>query len=101
MLTFRLTLHRSQKEALKKRLMTARNLGVIGMMNRILYILAIAEGICQDQVADTLQVSVESIRLWLRAFLLHGVQGIATKKSPGRPPKLTKTQKRELAVIID
>jgi len=70
-------------------------------MNRILSILAIAEGICQEQVADTLQVSVESIRLWLRTFLLHGVQGIATKKSPGRPPKLTKTQKRELAVIID
>ena len=29
MLTFRLTLHRSQKEALKKRLKTARNLGAI------------------------------------------------------------------------
>ena len=101
MLTFRLTLHRSQKEALKKRLKTARNLGANGTVNRILSILAIAEGICQDQVADTLQVSVESIRLWLRAFLLHGVQGIATKKSSGRPPKLTKTQKRELAAIID
>jgi transposase len=101
MLTFRLTLHRSQKEALKKRLKTARNLGANGTVNRILSILAIAEGICQEQVANTLQVSVESIRLWLRAFLLHGVKGIATKKSSGRPPKLTKTQKKELAAIID
>ena len=101
MLSFRLTLHRSQKEALKKNLKTQRNLGAIGMVNRILSILAIAEGFSQEQVASTLQVSVESIRLWLCAFLLHGVRGLETKKSPGRPPKLTKTQKKELAAIID
>jgi transposase len=71
------------------------------LVNKILSILAIAEGICQQQVADTLQVSVESIRLWLCTFLLHGVRGLQTKKSPGRPPKLTLTQKRELADIID
>lgn len=101
MLTFRLTLHRTQKEALKKKLVTARNLGAFGMVNRILSILAIAEGIRQEQLASTLQVSVESIRLWLRAFLLHGVRGLETRKYPGRPAKLTKTQKKELAAIID
>lgn len=101
MLNFRLTLHWSQKETLKTRLKTARNLGNIQLVNRILSILAIAEGICQQQVANTLQVSEESIRLWLRAFLLHGVRGLEKKLSPGRPPKLSKRQKKELAAIID
>lgn len=101
MLDFRLTLHRSQKGALERRLKTGRNLGDIRLVNRILSILAIAEGICQQQVANTLQVSVESIRLWLSAFLLNGIGGLEAKKSPGRPPKLNKTQKKELAEIID
>ena len=101
MLDFRLTLHRLQKEALKKRLETARNSGNIRLLNRVLAILAIAEGIRHEQIDATLRVSVESIRLWLNAFLLDGVRNLYPKKSPGRPPKLTKTQKRELTAIID
>ena len=101
MLNFRLTLQFSQKEVLKTRLNTARNLGNMRLVNRILSILAIAEGFSKQQVANALQVSGESVRLWLCAFVLHGVQGLETKKSPGRPPKLTKTQKKELAEIID
>lgn len=101
MLNFRLNLRSPQKEALKTRLKTARNLGNMQLINRILSILALAEGICQQQIANTLQISEESIRLWLGAFLLHGVRGLDTKKSPGRPPKMTKRQKKELAAIID
>ena len=101
MLNFRLTLRSSQKEALKTRLNTARTLGNMRLVNRILSILAIAEGTCQTQVANILRVSEESIRLWLCAFLLHGVRGLGTKQSHGRPQKLTKTQKKELAEILD
>jgi transposase len=32
---------------------------------------------------------------------LHGVRGLGTKQSHGRPQKLTKTQKKELAEILD
>jgi transposase len=101
MLNFRLTLNRLEKEVMKRRLKTARNLGNIRLANRILSILAIVEGMSQQQVANTLQVSVESIRLWLIAFILDGVRSLETKKAPGRPPNLTKTQKKELALIID
>jgi transposase len=101
MLNFRLALHSSQKQLLEKSLKTARNLGNMRLANRILAILAIAEGICQKQVADILKVSDESIRVWLCAFLLYGLRGLQTKKAPGRPPKLTKTEKKQLAVIID
>ena len=71
------------------------------LANRILSILALAEGISQQQIASTLQVSKETIRLWLCAFLLHGGGGLETKKSPGRPSKLTQTQRKQLAAIIE
>jgi transposase len=38
--------------------------------------------------------------LWVKNFLLRGVDGLKTKKYSGRPPKLTKTQKKELDQII-
>ena len=101
MLNFRLNLHSSQKDVLKTKLNTARKLGNMRLVNRILSIIALAEGIRQQQIANILQISEESIRLWLCAFLLHGVRGLETKQPPGRPPKLTKKQKKELAAIID
>ncbi len=64
-------------------------------------ILSLTEGLSTEQVGKLLHVSAESVRLWLGAFLLQGINSIEIKKSPGRPPKLTKTQKKELAEIID
>ena len=32
---------------------------------------------------------------------MHGVKGLNSKKSPGRPSKLTKNQRKELAKIIE
>ena len=101
MLDFRLSLRSSQKEALKKRLYTARSVGNMRSVNRILAVLALAEGTCQAQIASILRVSEESIRLWLCAFLLHGVQGLEIKHSCGRPPRLNEKQKKKLAEIIE
>ena len=38
-------------------------------------------------VARTLQVSPEAIRLWIKRFLLGGVSELQPNKSPGRPSK--------------
>jgi len=51
-------------------------------------------------VADVLKVSDQAVRQWLNVFLVKGVRGLTTKTPPGRPAKLTKTQKKELARII-
>ncbi len=101
MLDFRLTLHPAQKKALLTRLKAAEQLANIRMVKRISAILWTADGLSKKQIANLLHVSVESVRLWLCSFLLHGIQQIAPKKSSGRPPKLNKTQKRQLAEIID
>jgi len=77
------------------------HLGDLRMFIRISAILGLCNGISTREIATMLQVSQESIRLWVRAFLLRGVEGLTPKKSPGRPSKLTKSQRRELAEIID
>lgn len=101
MLDFRLTLYSSQRKALENRLNAAQQGGDLRSVKRILAILSLSEGLAEKQIATTLKVSAESVRLWLWAFLIKGVQGIEPKKPPGRPSKLTKTQKKELADIID
>ncbi len=69
MLNFRLSLYRSQKEALEKRIPAARKLGNIPLLKKALAILAIADGICPTQVANTLKISAESMRLWLCSLI--------------------------------
>jgi transposase len=51
-------------------------------------------------IATNLKVNEESIRLWVNALLLKGVEGLKSRKGPGRPTKLTKTQRKELDKLI-
>lgn len=101
MLNFRLTLYPSQKKALAMRLEAAERLGDIRSVKRILAIMSLAEGLSKEGIASMLKISVEAVRLWLHAFLLQGVQGLEINKPPGRPSKLTKSQRKQLAQFID
>ncbi len=70
------------------------------MAKRIMAVIGVADGTLYSIIAATLNVSEESIRLWVNAFLLKGVDGLKSKKPPGKPPKLTKTQRKELDKLI-
>ena len=70
------------------------------MVKRVLAIEAVCAKMSIGDVARTLQVSCEAIRLWIKRFLLGGVSALQSMKSPGRPSKLTKTQKRKLSKWI-
>lgn len=48
-----------------------------------------------EQVALVLQVCTQSVRDWITQYLVNGVDRLQGKKSPGRPSRLTKTQKKE------
>jgi transposase len=78
----------------------AQTSGDLRMAKRVLAILAVSDGVPYSIIAINLKVSVESIRLWVNALLLKGLQGLKSKNSPGRPPKLTKTQRKTLAKLI-
>lgn len=98
---FRLSLYGSQRAALKLRLESAQRLGNLKMVKRVLAILSLADRAEVSEVASVLHVSNESVLDWLRAFLQDRIAGLNPGKSPGRPPKLTKSQKKELARLIE
>ena len=62
--------------------------------------MAVSDGTRYSEIASTLKVNEESIRLWVNALLLNGLVGLESKKGPGRPSKLTKTQRKELDKLI-
>ncbi|MCP5018104.1 MAG: IS630 family transposase [Ketobacter sp.] len=79
----------------------ARQIGDLWLSNRILGVLNFVDGWVVKDIASMLKVCVDSVRQWIGQFLCSGVAGLKRGKSPGRPPKLTKSDKRELAKLID
>ena len=96
----RINLRNSTRKRLECLLQSARKNGKIATIKRISALLAIDRGHTYQQIGEILQVSEEAIRLWVKQFVLEGIQGVFPRKSSGRPPKLTKTQKKELERII-
>jgi len=97
---FKLTLSKQSRRQLNQRLESARQLGDLRMVTRITAISLIGNGVDYSIVTSTLQISSEAIRLWVLNFLVTGPESLKSKKSPGRKPKLTKTQKRQLKAMI-
>jgi transposase len=63
--------------------------------------LALTDGQRCDAVARTLRVTPKTVHQGVRRWRLDGLKGLQWNKPPGRPPKLTKTPKHELAQLID
>jgi len=98
--SFRMSLTSPTSTVLKEMLAKAEHRGDLRTVKRINAILAVVEGYPYSAIASILNVCEESIRLWFMAFLLKGSDSMKANKSPGRPPKLTKTQKAQLDEII-
>lgn len=101
---FRLVLSLGQITELGNALTQARRQGDLTLVNRILAVLAVGEGDYADFLAigKLFRVSSESVRQWVSKYMLSGIQGLlARKNSPGRKPKLTKMQRRQLARLIE
>jgi transposase len=101
MMNYRLRLSKKQRDTLRIKLKNAEKVGDIALVKRLLGILAISDNLEIMEVSRLLGVTTEAIRGWIKRFLVGGISGLIAKKSPGRPPKLTKTQRKELARIID
>lgn len=98
---FRLSITTPQRKALDHKLKTAQQLGDLRTIKFALAVLAVAHYASTEQAAVVLQLSVAQVEHYAHQFLCYGVAGVAFKKAPGRPPKLTKTQKRQLSQFIE
>jgi len=96
----RLSLFAETRAAITKAMNRARALGDVVACNRCRAILSIGDGHQISVVAAVLGVSVGSAGKWIKDFMSFGSSAIFSKKSPGRPSKLSKTQRKELAVAI-
>lgn len=74
--------------------------GDLATVRRCSAILALGDGYGVRDTARVLGVSEDAVTSWVHLFWRRGVDGLKAKKSPGRPPKLTKTQRKELRQLI-
>ena len=101
MRSFRLSITTPQRKALDHKLKTAQQRGDLRTIKFSLAVLAVAHYASTEQAAVVLQLSVAQVEYYAHRFLCYGVAGVAFKKAPGRPPKLTKTQKRQFSQFIE
>ena len=87
--------------ALLERLRQAYAQGRLRMIKRIHAILYILDGKSVTEVAEILSLSKQCIYNYIKAFLLKRLDSLQYKRPPGRPRKLTKTQRKELRKLID
>ena len=92
----RLSLGKDKKIALLERLHQAYVIGHLRLIKRIHGLLDIADGKSVAQVAETLNLSEQSVRNYVTAFIVKGLNSLVYRRPPGRPPKLTKTQRKQL-----
>lgn len=97
---FDLNLSKRQVEKLQELLTEAEYRGRLPEMKRYMAVLGYYYHKSFDQVAVTLQVSIQAVRDWIKQYFVNGPEGLKSKKSPGRPSKLTKAQKKQLSKMI-
>ncbi len=100
-LSFRIRINNQMEGTLLKRLQQAYAEGQLRLIKRIHSLLFIIDGKSVEATADILDISSSSVYNYLKAFLLKGLNSLKYKRPPGRPRKLTKTQRKELCQLID
>jgi transposase len=98
--SFTLHLNSFTRKQLYRRLQQAYANGSLQLVQRIHALLALAQDLSVREVAEMLALGEQTVRDYRNAFLLKGVASLVYKRPPGRPSKLTKTQRKELAALI-
>ena len=100
-MSIRISLKLKQQEKLIERLHQAYAGNHLRLVKRIHTILYALEGRSVADIAEILGMSEQCVRNYIAAFVLKGLDSLAYQHPSGRPPRLTKTQKRELGRWID
>ncbi len=78
----------------------ARTRGDLQTARKAQGILGVLQGTTYEEIAGILCVTCETIRLWLRDFMAKGSACFKIKFGSGRPPRLTKSQQKQLKKTI-
>lgn len=83
------------------RLQQAYRQGERRLIKRIHALLEIEEDRPVEKVAEDLGLSGQAVRNYIHSFLSKGVVSLIYRRPPGRPAKLTKSQRQKLAVLVE
>ena len=70
------------------------------VVKRVTALLLLADQQPVPAVAERVGMSDSTIYAWLQAFLVHRCASLVYRRPPGRPAKLTKTQKQRLYALV-
>ncbi|MEE4356543.1 MAG: IS630 family transposase [Desulfococcaceae bacterium] len=96
----RIRLRNQTRKALEKILRQSEEKGDLQTARRVMAVLALTAGHLIQEITSILIVSENSVNRWIEKFLINGPKGLLSQKPPGRKPRLTKSQKRELDRLI-
>jgi transposase len=97
---FRIQVSKGVRQAMIERLQQAYASGQVRLIRRIHAVLWRIDGKAVEEVAALLDLGGQTVRDYVHAFLCRGVASLHYRKAPGRPPKLSKTQRKELAALL-
>lgn len=99
-MSFTLQLSSFTRKQLYRRLQQAYASGSLKLVKRIHALLALAQGQSVSEVAAMLSLGEQTVRDYRNQYLFKGMASLVYKAPPGRPSKLTKTQRQQLAEWI-
>jgi transposase len=100
LVSFTLQLSSFTRKQLYRRLKEAYASGSLKLVKRIHALLELAQGQSVREVAEMLCLGEQTVRDYRNQFLFKGMASLVYKAPPGRPSKLTKTQRQQLAEWI-
>ena len=100
LMSFTLQLSSFTRKQLYRRLPQAYASGSLKLIKRIHVLLALAQGQSVSDVAEMLALGEQTVRDYRNQYLFKGIASLVSPAPPGRPSKLTQTQRQQLAQWI-
>jgi transposase len=97
LMSFTLQLSAFTRKQLYRRLQQAYASGSLKLVKRIHALLALAQSQSVRDVAEMLSLGEQTVRDYRNQYLFKGMASLVYEAPPGRPSKLTKTQRQQLA----
>src|SRR6187200_1394709 len=100
LVSFTLQLSSFTRKQLYRRLQQAYASGALKLIKRIHVLLALVQGQSVSDVAEMMSMGEQTVRDYRNQYLFKGMASLVYKAPPGRPSKLTQTQRQQLAQWI-
>ncbi len=72
----------------------------VAQARRLLAIALVLEGVSRSQAAAQTGMDRQTLRDWAHRYNEAGIEGLRSRRSPGRAPSLTAPQKAELKALV-